>query len=134
MILTVQAFKDDLKQAIKEKNNFKRDGIRLILGEIARLDTKEPTEQQIVKIIKKLITSETEVHRIAPTSDGVKYIDYLKGCLPELLTRQEIIDYIIANVDFTQLKNKMQAVGIVTKSLGSKVDGKMVSEIVKEKF
>ena len=53
--------KKDLSAAIKAKNENKKDTLRVILGEFGRLDKKELSDDEVVKILKKLIKSEKEV-------------------------------------------------------------------------
>ncbi len=47
--------KDDLKAAMKAREDDKKDAIRVVMGEMARLDKKQLPDDQIVKICKKLI-------------------------------------------------------------------------------
>ncbi len=47
--------KKDLSAAIKAKNENKKDTLRVILGEFGRLDKKELSDDEVVKILKKLI-------------------------------------------------------------------------------
>ena len=47
--------KADLKSAMKARDETKKDAIRVVMGEMARLDTKLVPDDEIIKILKKLI-------------------------------------------------------------------------------
>lgn len=108
--------------------------LRIVLGEIDRQSKKELTDLEVEKIIKKLIKAEEELLESTGRSTDPAFIALLNLYLPKQLSDDEIEDWIRENVDFSNLKNKMQAIGIVTKNLGSAVDGNKVKEIIKEKF
>jgi len=46
--------------------------------------------------------------------------------------KSEIEWWIKERIDFSTLKNPMQAVGIVMKEFGARADGKLVKELVQE--
>jgi Glu-tRNA(Gln) amidotransferase subunit E-like FAD-binding protein len=47
------------------------------------------------------------------------------------VTREEIVDWVRGNIDFSQFKNKMQAMGVIMKHFGKTADGKVVNDILK---
>jgi hypothetical protein len=49
-----------------------------------------------------------------------------------MATREEIVAWIKENIDFSQYKNKMQAMGTIMKHFGKTADGKMVNQILQE--
>ena len=51
--------------------------------------------------------------------------------LPRQVAREEIVDWVRGNIDFSQFKNKMQAMGVIMKHFGKTADGKLVSDILK---
>ena len=53
--------KSNLTAAMKAKDEEKKDTLRVILGEFGRLDKKELSDDEVVKILKKLMKSEKEV-------------------------------------------------------------------------
>lgn len=130
--------RSDMKEAMKLHLNDTLNTLRMVLGEIPRLNLKagvSATDDQVTKIIVKLIKSETEVLKLKGGSvTESPYINLLKKYLPVMAGESEIIDYIQTNIDFSTLRNKMQAVGLVNKYFGSGVDGKMVAKIVQTKF
>jgi hypothetical protein len=49
-----------------------------------------------------------------------------------MASREEIIAWISENIDFSDFKNKMQAMGPIMKHFGKQADGKMVNQILQE--
>ena len=62
------------------------------------------------------------------TSD---YLQILETYLPRQVAREEIVDWVRGNIDFSQFKNKMQAMGVIMKHFGKTADGKLVNDILK---
>lgn len=56
-----ERIKSDLKTAMKEKNEAKKNTLRVVIGEFGRSDKKELPDDEVVKILKKLVKSEKEV-------------------------------------------------------------------------
>lgn len=122
--------KKDLSVAIKEKDENKKDTLRVILGEFGRLDKKELTDDEVVKILKKLIKSEKEVlEQKGETADSA-FIEIIENYLPKMATEAEIIVWIQQNIDLSRFKNKMQAMGLIMKHFGARADGNSVKEIL----
>jgi len=126
--------KKELKGAIKAKDTYKKDAIRMILGEVPRLNKKKGeavTEDEITKIIRGLVKS--EVIRLTAanyTHEKSEYLTYLKSYLPEMMSEKEIEAWILDNIDFSTYNNTMQAMGPIMKGLNGKVDGNLVREIL----
>ena len=59
-------------------------------------------------------------------------MEILQSYLPKQVTREEIEAWIKENIDFSQYKNKMQAMGTIMKQFGKTADGKQVNQILKE--
>lgn len=108
--------------------------LRIVLGEIDRQPKKELTDLEVERIIKKLIKSEEELLESGGRGTDPAFMAFLNLYLPRELSDDEIEDWIRENVDFSTLNNKMQAIGIVTKNLGSAVDGNKVKKIIFKKF
>ena len=108
--------------------------INVIVGEMQRQPVKILTDQQVVAILKKLVKYEEERLKHCVTSTITKYLMVLRGYLPEQASEEEITDWINNNIDFSTLKSKMQAVGLITKHFGPKVDGQTVKRIIEDKY
>lgn len=130
------AIRERLKHAMMQGNTDTKDTLRMLLGEIPRLNLKAgqyATDEQLIGIAEKLIKGETELlgHRDENPAES-QYIQILSEYLPEKVSEDEILDWIYDNVDFSKLKNNMQAVGMVSKHFGKAVDGKTAKYCVEE--
>jgi len=138
--------KEDLKQAMRDKDEAGRNTIRQVMSEFFKLTVpvtleggkkstrpktaEEITNDDIIGIIQGLIKSEhimLEAKQEA-TSD---YLRILETYLPRPVARAEIVDWVRGNIDFSQFKNKMQAMGVIMKHFGKTADGKLVNDILK---
>lgn len=138
--------RQDVKTAMLSKDTDVRDTMRLIMGEFPKLTVsmtlesgkkttrvktpEEITNEDLQNIIRSLAKSEKVVleHKNEATSD---YYELLQQYLPKMAGEEEIVAWIKENVDFSQFKNKMQAVGPVMKHFGKLADGNTVKEILK---
>ena len=137
----------DLKKAMLSKHLEVRNTMRLIMAEFPKLTVpitldsgkkstrlkkpEEITNDDIIGIIKGLIKSELTVLE-ASRQESSEYLRILQSYLPKMAERDEIITWIKDNIDFSQYKNKMQAIGPVMKHFGKLADGKQVNQILKE--
>ena len=137
----------DLKKAMLEKNQEVRNTLRLIMAEFPKLTVpltlesgkkttrlkkpEEITDDDVVGIIRGLVKSEQTVLE-AKGEARSDYLEILQSYLPQMLDRQAIVDWIKDNIDFSQYKNKMQAMGPIMKHFGKMADGELVNQILKE--
>jgi uncharacterized protein YqeY len=127
-----QQIKMDLSAAIKARDEHKKNTLRVVLGELGRLDKKELSDDEVVKILKKLIKSEREVlERKCETADSA-FIEIIETYLPKMASEADILSWIRENVDFSQFKSKMQAMGVIMKHFGATADGNVVKEILQK--
>jgi uncharacterized protein len=122
--------KQDLKSAMKNRNEAQKDALRVVMGEMARLDKKQFEDDEIVKILKKLIHSEKEMLEKSGRGETSPFIEILEAYLPKMATEDEIRQWIAANVDFSAYKNKMQAMGVIMAHFGSSADGNAVKQVL----
>ena len=139
--------KADLKQSMLQKDAAARSAIRQIMAEFPKLTVpitlesgkkstrlktaEEITDDDIIGIILGLAKSERMVLE-AKQEESSEYLRMLHLYLPRMLGREEIIAWIKDNIDFSEYKNKMQAMGTIMKHFGKQADGKMVNEILKQ--
>jgi len=124
--------KKDLTAAIKAKDEEKKSALRVILGEFSRRDKKEISDDEVVKILKKLNKAEREVLATKGDPADSKFIETIENYLPKMAAEAEIRGWIAQNVDFAQYKNKMQAMGQIMKHFGATADGSAVKKILQE--
>lgn len=124
----IKRIKSDLITAVKSKDEDVKRTIRVMLGEINRLDKKADvaTDDEVIKIVTSLVKAKDK------GADDDRYFEILERYLPKKMSEEELAKWIADNIDFSKLNNKMQAVGLVIKELGAQVDGKMVSGIIKK--
>ncbi|MGD9287470.1 MAG: GatB/YqeY domain-containing protein [Desulfobacterales bacterium] len=139
--------KIDLKNAMLQKDPEVRNTMRLIMAEFPKLTIPlilksgkkstrlktpaEITDDDILGIIKGLVKSEQTVLELKKEETS-EYLKILQAYLPAMASREEIVAWIAANIDLSQFKNKMQAIGPVMKHFGKQADGKLVNQILKE--
>ncbi|MBF0101282.1 MAG: GatB/YqeY domain-containing protein [Desulfobacterales bacterium] len=125
-----ETIKQDLAAAMKAKNDFKKDTLRVILGELSRLDKKELSDDEVVKVLNKMIKSEQETLQALGKTGDSEYIKIIESYLPQQATPEEIKVWIQANIDFSSFKDKIQAMKPIMKHFGSRVKGDMVKTIL----
>jgi len=127
-----EQIKHDLTAAMKAKDEKKKSALRVVLGELGRLDKKELIDDDIVKILKKLIKAEKEVIQKKSERADYEFVKILENYLPKMATEAEIRSWIEQNIDFANFKNKMQAMGQIMKHFGTTADGNAVKEILQQ--
>ena len=125
-----EQIKKDLSSAIKAKDEEKKSTIRVIIGELGRQDKKEFSDDEVIRILKKLIKSERETIEKRGDSSDSEFIKIVENYLPKMASEEEIKVWISQNVDFSQLKNKMQAMKPIMQHFGSTADGNTVRRIL----
>jgi len=143
----LEKVKQDLKTAMLKKDPEGRNATRQIMAEFPKLTVpltlesgkkstrpKKPaeiTDDDIIGIIKGLVKSEQTVLE-AKKETTSKYLEILQAYLPKMVSADEIVAWIRENIDFSQYKNKMQAMGSIMKHFGKTADGKQVNQILQE--
>ena len=129
--MTIQEqIKKDLTLAMKAKDEEKKSTLRIILGEFSRGEKKELTDDDVIRVLKKLVKSETETLEQAGKPTTSRYIDILESYLPKMAADEEIRQWIKENIDFSNYKNKMQAMKDIMAHFGASADGSRVKEIL----
>jgi uncharacterized protein YqeY len=128
--------KKDLTIAMKKGYKDQKSALRMILGEIPRLNLKKghvPTDEQIISIIKTLIKSEQTVCNYSGQDDCTnEYIDILSHYLPQMMNKAEIQSWIVDNINLSSFDPKIKAMGVIMKHLKGKADGALVKEVLGE--
>ncbi|MHB8789414.1 MAG: GatB/YqeY domain-containing protein [Desulfobulbaceae bacterium] len=120
---------DDLKKAMKAKDEARISALRVMLGEFQRQGKKELDDGEVVAIIRKLIKAERET--LDRTGQATSpYLEIIESYQPRQAGEEEIQTWIAANIDFSQLKNKMQAMRPIMAHFGSAADGDTVKKVL----
>ena len=126
-----ERIKKDLTAAIKARDEETKETLRVVIGEFGRLEGKEVSDDDVVKVLGKLIKSEKEL-LAQKGAAGSPFITVIEAYLPRMADDDEIRAWIAANVDFTAFKNKMQAMGTIMQHFGSRADGNRVKAILQQ--
>jgi uncharacterized protein YqeY len=131
------------------KNNDKKllSILTVMIGEIQSKSYEKYNDECVISILKKIQNGINETIKaytataIHPDEELNATISNLRqeectvrNYMPEALTDEEIENWLRENIKWEELKNKMMAIGIINKEFGSRVDGKLVKEIITNKF
>jgi uncharacterized protein len=136
---------DDLKTAMKNKDNAAMRGIRAIKSAILLFKTDGTNsildEAAEIKIVQKLIKQRQDSLSIYTTQNRPdlavtekEEIDVLMNYLPKQLTKEELeaaLKIIIQDVGATSAKDMGKVMGAANAKFAGKADGKTISELVK---
>ena len=124
-----------IAEARKGKDTVRLGNLRIILGEFQRCKTKNISEMESVRILRRLEKLETEVLVLGLGEPTSEFLDTVREFLPTQIPEEALVLWIQNNIDFSKFKNKFEAVGVVMKSFphGS-VDGGILKNIILNKF
>lgn len=139
---------EDIKKAMLAREVDKLAALRsvkaAILLEASKDGSSEVSDDIALKIIIKLVKQRKdsaqiykEQNRHDLESDELKQLEYLELYLPEQLSNDKIetiITKIIVDVNASSMKDMGRVMGLASKELGGKADGKLIAQIVKEKL
>ncbi len=137
----------DLKNAMLQKKHEIRDTIRVVMGEYPKLTVpmtlesgkktfrlKKPdeiTDEDLLGIIRGLVKAEKFVLELQK-KESSPYLEVLESYLPKMISQDEVKAWIDANIDFSEYKSPMQAMGPIMKHFGKRADGNMVKGLLQE--
>ena len=139
--------KQDLKQAMLDKNDLERDTIRMFLAEVQRfeIDSKEEADDaKAIQIINKMIKQRND--SISQFKSGgrddlaakeEKEVQILSKYKPEQLNEEEVVNKVKEAIEISgasSMQDMGKVMGILNSSLAGSADMGMVSKIVKEKL
>ena len=139
---------EDIKKAMLAREVDKLAALRsvksAILLEASKDGSSEISDDIALKIIIKLVKQRKdsaqiykEQNRPDLESDELKQLKYLEFYLPEQLSNDEIetiVNKIIVDNNASSMKDMGRIMGLASKVLGGKADGKFIAQIVKEKL
>jgi len=144
-MIILERLKADMKTAMKEKNIVVRDTIRLIMSAIKQIEVDERREvgsEEVIKIIQKAVKQREdalsfakEANRADLVENNEKEIEVLQHYLPKQLSDDElseVVKNIVAKVGATSMKDMGKVMGVASKELAGKADGKRINVVVKE--
>lgn len=138
-----------MKAAMKEKNQTALAALRAIKSEILLAKTasgggEELSEEQEIKILSKMVkqrkdsaTIFQEQGREDLAQPEIDQAEVISQFLPEALSEEEIEKVVMSTIKSTGaegMKDMGKVMGMVSKELAGKADGKTISTIVKAKL
>jgi len=143
-MLLREIINQDLKIAMKAKDTKKRDAIRLLTSAFKQIEVderKELSDDDVIKIILKQVKSRNDsiVQYKAAGRDDLMQIELdeiaiYMPYLPAQMTDEELtsaVGEIITKVGATTMKDMGKVMGMASKELAGKADGKRINECVK---
>jgi uncharacterized protein YqeY len=144
MIARIQ---DELKEAMRERDNERRDALRLVLSALqsAEKELQRPLndqeELQVLQRERKKRAEAEEAFRAAgreAQADAEGYeLEVLAEFMPEPLSEaeiEEIVDDAIAENGATSLQDLGRVMADVMPQVAGRADGSTVSQLVREKL
>lgn len=136
----------DLKTAMKAKDKATMRSIRAIKSAILLLKTdgsgKEITEEVEIKLLQKLVKQRKESldifqkqNREDLAQKEQEEIAVIEKYLPEQMDEgalTEVLKKIIADTGASSMRDMGKVMGMASKQLAGKADGKMISQVVKK--
>lgn len=139
-----EVINQDVKNAMKAKETKKRDALRLLTSAFKQIEVderKELSDEDIIKIIQKQVKSRNDSitqYKDAGRDDLVQIevdeISFYMPYLPTQLSDDELtsaVTEIISKVGATSMKDMGKVMGMASKELSGKADGKRINECVK---
>lgn len=145
MSLLKERLQNDLKEAMKNKDNTKRDAIRFLMSALKQIEVderKELSDADIIKIIQKSLKQREdsmmafkEAQRVDLYEKELAEATLLKVYLPEQLSDdalKAIIQKHIDAVGATSLKELGKIMPLVLAECAGVADGKRINMLAKE--
>jgi len=138
--------KTDLKTAMKAKDKVALRGIRAIKSQIILAKTdgsgKELDEASEIKMLQKMVKQRKDSVSIYETQGRPELaatekeeIEIIERYLPQQMGEAELTEFlqgVIAQTGAASMRDMGKVMGIASKQLGGKADGKTISGIVKK--
>ena len=137
----------EMKEAMKSRDTLRLSTIRSVLSSVKNRDIelrRELSEAEITETIVTLCKQRRESIRLFKEAGRQELVDkeeaelaLLLGYLPQQLTREELeslVDKAIAETSATSGKDMGKVMKALLPSVSGRADGKLVSEVVKEKL
>lgn len=136
---------EDLKEAMKEKNEIKKNAIQMVRAGILQIEKDkgiELSDEQIIDVIAKEVKKRKDSiadYEKGGREDLVKQIKeeitYLEKYLPEQLSKEEIdkiVKEVIKETGATTIKDMGKVMKSAKEKIGAQADGKTINEVVRE--
>jgi len=140
-----ETINQDVKNAMKAKDTKKRDALRLLTSAFKQIEVderKELTDEDVIKIIQTQVKRRNDAasqYKEAGRDDLMQIeldeITYYEVYLPKQLSDEELTTEVKAIVEKTgasSMKDMGKVMGMASKELAGRADGKRISDAVKK--
>lgn len=125
--------RSDMHKAYKQGYADTANTLKVLLSDIQRDPNKDYSDEKVLKVIKQTIKLANEAYKNGMV-EAKATIQLLSTYLPKQVS-EEIIRQVIEKIDFSKLKNKYQAVGLIMAQFpDGTVDGTVVKQLIDNKF
>lgn len=144
---TKQRIAQELKEAMKNQDHFKRDTLRLLSSAMKQVEVderRELSEEDVLTILKKAKKQREEAaaqYQSAGRADLYEKesaeLRIIESYLPRQLSEEELAEAlksIITEVGASSPKDMGKVMGAASAKLGARVDGKRLSAAVREQL
>jgi len=140
-----ETINQDVKNAMKAKDTKKRDALRLLTSAFKQIEVderKELSDEDIIKIIQTQVKRRNDAasqYKDAGRDDLMQIeldeIAYYEVYLPKQLSDEELekeVKAIIEKTGASSMKDMGKVMGMASKDLAGRADGKRISDAVKK--
>lgn len=131
----------DMKTAMKEKNQVKKGVVNLIRAAIQNQEIEKKsdlTEEEAIKVVQREMKQTKQSLEEAEKADRQDIVEaekekiaIIETYLPKQMDVEEV-KTLIESLSIDKTTPMGQAIGVVMKEVGSRAEGKVVSQAVKE--
>ena len=137
----------DIKSAMKEKDSIKLESLRAIKSAIILFETKDSSSSELeksdeIKILQRLVKQRKESAQIFESQKRndlaeteIIQSEFISKYLPIQMNVKEIEDIVLKIIEQTNsngMKDMGKVMGMASKELLGKADGKTISEIIRK--
>lgn len=137
----------DIKSAMKEKDSIKLESLRAIKSAIILFETKDSSSYELeksdeIKILQKLVKQRKESAQIFESQKRndlaeteIIQSEFISKYLPKQMNIKEIEDIVLKIIEQTNsngINDMGKVMGMASKELLGKADGKTISEIIRK--
>jgi len=115
--------------AMKAREKERLDALKIVVSEFQRHPSKEPNDADAIAILKKLEADEIYMLAAKASATTSPFLEAIYSLLPKFASEIDIAEFM-KTIDFSKLKNKMQAIGMVKSNFKGAVDSDMVKKMV----
>lgn len=143
----IARLEDELRQAMLARDDARRDALRLTLASLRSAEKEllrplhDDEELQVLQRERKRRLEAAEAFRVAGRAEQAeaeeRELAVLQEFMPEPLSEEEleaIVDEAIAEVGATSIRDLGRVMADVMPQVAGRVDGSMVSQLVREKL